>query len=385
MKSTWLVILFIAFNARALAAEDSLPANNNKAITIWSKQLQENRSVWVHLPDGYNETQDTYPVLYVLDGDNHFTEASAVADYLAGYDRNRVPKLIVVSILNVDRTRDFTPIHSLEFGGKIDSARMSTTGGGDKFLQFLQKEVAPLIDSSFRTQPYRILAAHSLGGLFGLYALETDTSLFKAVILMSPAFYGGNNKIFTNFTPFLKSHPALKAKLFISIGDEDTHKVDSLQQQLANAAPKTVTWAYQQYKNENHFSVTFKSLYDGLRFIYKDWFIDYYSSTPMWYKDLQRHFDTLSATFGYTILATEEMVNNCGYTQLRAGHVDCAIDMFKENTKKFPQSWNAFDSLGEAYAAKGKKDEAIASYKKSVELNPNNEEGVEILKKLRKK
>ena len=202
---------------------------------------------------------------------------------------------------------------------------------------------------------------------------------------MSPAFYGGNNKIFTDFTPFLKTHPKLKTKLFITIGDEDTHKVDSLQKQLATAAPKTVTWDYRQYKGENHFSVTFKSLYDGLRFIYKDWFIDYYSNSPMWYQDLQRHFENLSAQFGYTILPAEEIANNYGYTQLRAGHIDCAIDIFKQNTIHFPHSWNAFDSLGEAYAAKGDKPQAIASYQKSLELNPNNHDGKQMLKKLQAK
>jgi predicted alpha/beta superfamily hydrolase len=344
--------------------------------------LNEERGIWVHLPDDYNTSTQTYPVLYLLDGDGHFNEASSITDYLSGYERNRMPQMIVVAILNVDRTRDFTPIHSLIFAGKVDSARMATTGGGARFLQFIQQELVPHIDSAYRTQPYRILAAHSLGGLFGLYAKEEAPNLFQSTILMSPAFYGGNNKIFTDFTPFLKRHPNLLGKMFITIGDEDMQKVDSLQLQLKTSAPKNFTWGFAQYKQENHFSVTYKSLYDGLRFIYKNWFIDYYGSAQMWYKDLQLHFSKLSQEFGYDIQPGEELVNNCGYTQLRAGHIDCAIDIFKQNTIRFPHSWNAFDSLGEAYAAKGDKENAIINYKISLQLNPSNDDGKEALKKL---
>ena len=383
MQKVLLPLLFIAF-AHGAFAQDSLPKPNEQAILIQSKALGEGRSIWVHLPDDYYQCQQTYPVLYVLDGDGPFGEASAVTGYLAGYDRNRIPPMIVVAIVNIDRTRDFTPIHSLEFGGRQDSARLGTSGGGGRFLQFIQQELVPHIDSSFRTQPYRVLAAHSLGGLFGLYAFQQAPGLFNATILMSPAFYGGNNQIFTAFTPFLKSHPALKSKLFITIGDEDTHKVDSLRLQLTNSAPKTLAWGYRQYTGENHFSVTYKSLYDGLRFIYKNWFIDFYDgSKEMWFRDLQAHFTRLSDDLGYAVPIAEELANNCGYTQLRGGHIDCAIDIFVQNTLHHPTSWNAFDSLGEAYAAKGDKQKAIENYEKSVQLNPHSEGGLQMLKKLK--
>lgn len=52
-------------------------------------------------------------------------------------------------------------------------------------------------------------------------------------------------------------------------------------------------------------------------------------------------------------------------------------------TFTFPQSWNAHDSLGEAYAAAGQNDLAIKNYEKSVELNPKNTAGLQALKKLR--
>lgn len=97
--------------------------------------------------------------------------------------------------------------------------------------------------------------------------------------------------------------------------------------------------------------------------------------------DLQVHFEKLEE-FGVAITPTEEFVNNCGYTQLRTGNLDDAIDIFKQNVKDFRDSFNAFDSMGEAYMIKGKRELAISSYK-SILLNPNKDNGKEILKKLK--
>jgi cytochrome c-type biogenesis protein CcmH/NrfG len=57
--------------------------------------------------------------------------------------------------------------------------------------------------------------------------------------------------------------------------------------------------------------------------------------------------------------------------------------VFEVNVKTHPDSWNAYDSLGEAYMTAGQKDLAVKNYEKSVELNPKNSGGVEMLKKLR--
>ena len=51
----------------------------------------------------------------------------------------------------------------------------------------------------------------------------------------------------------------------------------------------------------------------------------------------------------------------------------------------FPDSWNVYDSLGEAYAAAGNKKEAIENYEKSIKLNPKSESGIAVLAKLKQK
>ena len=69
-------------------------------------------------------------------------------------------------------------------------------------------------------------------------------------------------------------------------------------------------------------------------------------------------------------IATENELNLYGYQLLNAGQYDLAIEIFTVNTKRFPKSANCFDSLGEAFATKGDKKNAILNFKKSLSMNP---------------
>ncbi|MDH7461275.1 serine hydrolase [Chitinophagaceae bacterium 26-R-25] len=82
----------------------------------------------------------------------------------------------------------------------------------------------------------------------------------------------------------------------------------------------------------------------------------------------------------YSLVETE--FNILGYDLMANNKLNLALEVFKTNMQLFPQSWNVYDSYGEALLQNGQKDEAIKMYKKSVELNPENENGVKILKDL---
>ena len=81
----------------------------------------------------------------------------------------------------------------------------------------------------------------------------------------------------------------------------------------------------------------------------------------------------------------EKQVNRVGYWLLEKKRPKEAIAVFERNTADHPDSWNAWDSLGEAFADDGQKERAVAAYEKSVKLNPASPSGAEALKKLRGK
>jgi tetratricopeptide (TPR) repeat protein len=79
----------------------------------------------------------------------------------------------------------------------------------------------------------------------------------------------------------------------------------------------------------------------------------------------------------------EGEINTYGYVLLRGDRVIAAIEVFKINVEQFPESWNVYDSLGEAYMVQGDTAQAIELYERSIEINPNNTNGREMLARLR--
>lgn len=94
-----------------------------------------------------------------------------------------------------------------------------------------------------------------------------------------------------------------------------------------------------------------------------------------------RKFKEISGKDEY--LNSEMDMNILGYDYLKAEKYDEAIAVFKMNVEAFPDSFNAYDSLGEAYAAKGDKEAAIKNYEISLKLNPDNQNGIQMLERLR--
>ena len=82
------------------------------------------------------------------------------------------------------------------------------------------------------------------------------------------------------------------------------------------------------------------------------------------------------------VIFKETAINDFGYTLIQSGRAKEAIEVLKLNIDRYPQSFNAYDSLAEAYMVNGDKELAIKNYKRSLELNPDNKNALEMLKKL---
>jgi len=97
---------------------------------------------------------------------------------------------------------------------------------------------------------------------------------------------------------------------------------------------------------------------------------------------IQNRYMKLRDSKNKGISFNEIEINNLGYKLMGEGELKAAIILFELNVKTFPSSWNVYDSLAEAYLNAGKKESAIEYYKKSLRMNPDNKNGVDILKKL---
>lgn len=99
-------------------------------------------------------------------------------------------------------------------------------------------------------------------------------------------------------------------------------------------------------------------------------------------EDMRERLFIEIAEDGTRELIAEPLLNEQGYVYLRQGDVERAIEIFKRNVEYFPESWNVYDSLAEAYEQAGDRERAIEHYRRSLELNPDNMGAVRGLERL---
>ena len=104
--------LFLVINPIYCQTDDTILVTRDQQILLNSTVLNQKRVIWIHTPSGYNQSVESYPVLYVLDGNIHFSFIAGLTEFLSGDEKNRIPKMIVVAILSDNRVSDFTPLRS---------------------------------------------------------------------------------------------------------------------------------------------------------------------------------------------------------------------------------------------------------------------------------
>ncbi|MEE8340995.1 MAG: alpha/beta hydrolase-fold protein, partial [Candidatus Neomarinimicrobiota bacterium] len=232
-----------------------------QSIAIDSKILNETREIFIYTPEGYNQSNDNYAVIYVLDGESKFFIATAINNFLA--TNGRMPRTIVVGIPNVARNRDLTP--------NIGEQPINT-GGVDNFIKFLEEEVMAFVNKAYRTHDFNILFGHSYGGMFSVYTLFTNPDLFDAHIAASPSLMFGDEFVVQKVEEILANESKFNNQIYMSIGDEPNYyaSLDKLTA-LLTKNDSGLTWTLEKYADEDHGSIPFRTIADGLEFVYADW------------------------------------------------------------------------------------------------------------------
>lgn len=362
------LVLLVLFCSSAFAQYGGGPTK----LTIKSSVLGEDRVILVRTPPGYETNKFAYPVLYMTDGDAHIGHTSSTIEFLAG--NGRMSEMIVVGIPNTDRTRDLTPTKAT---GAI-AGQFPTAGGADNFLKFIETELIPEIEKRYRVQPYRVLAGHSLGGLFAVHTMITRPELFNSYIAVSPSLQWSDDATLKRAEEFFKTRKELHATLFTSLGNEsgDIGKdFVAFRELLSKTQIKGFEWEAQQMTDEDHGSVVLRSHYFGLRKVYEGWQMLRDPATGAvagGLKAADEHYKGLSEKFGYAIPTPEALVNQIGYQYLGGGNPEEAIATFRTNVERYPNSANVYDSLGEAYEKTGHLDWATPQYEKAQTLSKQN-------------
>jgi predicted alpha/beta superfamily hydrolase len=371
MKRFLLSALLLSLAAPAARAAE--PITIGETVTVRSDILDEERTVLVSTPPGYERSTERYPVLYVTDGDAHLTHTRGTADFLA---RNGlVPPVIVVGVANTDRTRDLTPTRATLEGRDGVVREFPTSGGASRFLDFIEKELFPWVDAHYRTQPHRILAGHSFGGLFALYAFFTRPPMFQSVLAVSPTLSWDEDLPLRQADEFFEDRDDLKSTLVVAManeeeGDPPPTRLDRLQKVLERATAEDFHWQILRMPEETHGSVVLRAHYWGLRKAFEPWPLPADPETGQFagsLDDLKAHYAGLSERYGYGVVPPEDVVNQIGYQHLGRDDIEGALAVFGYNVELHPDAANVHDSLGEALERAGRLAEAFSAYSRAVE------------------
>jgi len=349
------------------------PITIGETVTIPSKVLDEERTVLISTPRGYDRTSERYPVLYLTDGYAHFTHTRGTVDFLV--NNGLMPQIIIVAVVNTDRTRDLSPTH-VNLTTRDGTVReMPTSGGASKFLDFFEGELFPYVDSHYRTQPLHLFSGHSFGGLFALNAFFTRPEMFDAVLAISPSLRWDNELPIRQAKAFKTGDGASPPALFVAManeeeGDPRPNLLDRLEQNLSKANYEDFDWQVMRMPDETHGSVVLRAHYWGLRHVFEPWGLPTDPETGFFegnLTDIKKHYDGLSKRYGYAVVPAEATLNLLAYRILGKDEFDDAIAAFQHNVKLYPNSANVYDSLGDGLAAADRLDEALTSYSKAVE------------------
>ena len=255
MKTILLLIVLILLTTPLLGQEINIGFQDS----IESKVLNENRKIKIKLPKDYYNSDKSYPVLYRLDGDlDLFIETVGVINRLV-YAEELIPEMIVVMIENTNRNRDMMPTNTSFF---------KSEPGAENFKKFIESELIPRINKSYRTTDEKLLCGQSLSAVFTLYYFLTSPDSF---IACSGGFPDCEEYFIDLTNDFLKTKQDKTKNIFLTHGLTDFLDPEGIiKKQLLDftqkiEAKENIVCKLKIYEDEGH--VPFQSLYHGLRFL----------------------------------------------------------------------------------------------------------------------
>ncbi|PKD18331.1 esterase [Salegentibacter salinarum] len=358
-----------------------IPIPIGETETIHSEILKEDRILEIHLPESYGESDKTYPVLYLLDSFYNFSHAVGTVEYL---QLNRlIPDMIIVGIRNTNRNRDLSP-NSPELS-KEERERMGRPGGADNFIAFLEEELIPYVEKTYKAAPYRIIFGHSLGGLFNVYTFYKNPELFDAYLTVSPSLWYPNELISRDFKDVFKNPSKLRAAFYMSLADENKGNMRGNVLKLSGEFNNYINthkdaglrFKYEPMPEESHGTVGLPSIFSGLPFIFEP--IQYeiprtkeeilaQGGPEAAIKNTVAYFDELSEKYKFEV-SKKNALTDLGYAFLRLEeYKEFSVNAFKVNVETQPDSYEAYSSLGMAYEEIGELQKAKNNYEKALNL-----------------
>ena len=277
------------------------PAREIGGFDIASTILGRTRHIRVALPPSYQRTgaDRTYPIAVVFDGESTMGPTVQSADQLA---RNgQAPEMIVVGIDNVggdrERVYDLTPPGLSVSGSNLNQ-------GGDRFLDFVEKELLPAIDARFRGGQPRVLLGHSSGAILATYAAASRPA-FRAVVAVDGPVQFQQNWLVNKVIDRARSNPS---SLSLAVYAAKFPWPDAAWKRLVEVAPANWTLQRDSLRLEGHETAYPLGAYLGLREVFRDY--SRIAAQQHVAAELLPYYERISKSFGASVVPPRRVLND---------------------------------------------------------------------------
>jgi pimeloyl-ACP methyl ester carboxylesterase len=267
------------------------------SFTIRSEILQETRLIHIVLPASFDQSarDRTYPVIVVLDGEDNVPPIAAVSDELS--HNGQIPESIIVAIPNTVRIRDLTPPGLSVSGSGLN-------GGGDRFLDFIERELLPAVDRQFRGAPPRTLVGHSSGGILATYSAATRP-VFRAVVAIDTPTELGDDWLPKKL--IARAHASAGMLRYASYESRFGWRDDTWQSLVASA-PATWIVHRERLPGESHESIGMLAMYLGFREVFRDYSMLSAPATPT--TNVLPYYAEVGRTFGESLVPPRKLLTH---------------------------------------------------------------------------
>lgn len=257
------LLIFLVSQACMVHAQETWTPQHTD-YTFESAVFDTTRTISIYLPEVYfSEPETALPIALLFDGQfaPYLQMTAGTMEYY--HQVEEAPAFILVSVHSHDRWFDFTSPNREGISTQYE-------GGAELLTRHLKEEVLPYLHANFRTTPFCLGIAHSLGGTYVIDEFFSKNSVFNAIIAASP------NTVEYDFLPvermsaFLNTASERYGFGYVGVGDVDDiekwfelglNQMDSI---IDTLKIKGLQWHSVRVENEGHSSGYLRILDDGL-------------------------------------------------------------------------------------------------------------------------